>query len=398
MGVRQITSLFPPSNSVQAAELSFSYHKLRRAELRRNVWTFSCRRTALRAIDTTTMMLQILPWSSGSIYIFGSLVTFNSMAWMSIGVQNQNNQPDTSPAFWVPYFGPLTCDLWQSSNVPAGILGNPGPGGYYAGEIVYYPEDPFAAKLYLSLNSGNTDTPGQYPAWNATTVYNKNDTIALITNIVSDPGNIPVFSFPGKIAVESQPYMSLRDLNVGIQPGTDNTTWAPLPPPTGQVDLQTGQNWLQIDAQVFYNRIIWPIGAGPLSQSTTRNAFRLPAGYLREAPQQPKDFNTYLGAPGGLFPDDWEYNGQYLISSSQGPILYRFAADVTDVTQYDDMFCEGFGARLGYENCERVTQSTGKMAAISNAYKTFMSDARAVNSIEQGETEPPVDDYIACRL
>jgi hypothetical protein len=64
----------------------------------------------------------------------------------------------------------------------------------------------------------------------------------------------------------------------------------------------------------------------------------------------------------------------------------------------DPMFCEGLGARIGLEICEPLTQSDSKLGTISQIYKTFMSDARNVNGIETGSVEPPLDDYITCRL
>src|SRR5207344_778069 len=53
--------------------------------------------------------------------------------------------------------------------------------------------------------------------------------------------------------------------------------------------------WLQIGGAEFPMgvglttlNIVYPIGSGPSSQNTTRNVFRLPAGYLRKAPTDPK--------------------------------------------------------------------------------------------------------------
>jgi hypothetical protein len=65
--------------------------------------------------------------------------------------------------------------------------------------------------------------------------------------------------------------------------------------------------------------------------------------------------------------------------------------------QFDPMFVEGFGSRIALETCEPITQSTEKLKAIAGEYKTFMGEARTVNAIEQGPTEPPEDDYITCR-
>ncbi len=160
-----------------------------------------------------------------------------------------------------------------------------------------------------------------------------------------------------------------------------------------------GQNWLQVDATIVHRRIVYPIQAGPCGQPNSRNIFRLPSGFLREAPQDPKaGAVSYLGSPSGLGVDDWVLEGEWLISRDQNVIVLRFVADIADVTLMDPMFCEGLGARIGLEVCEPLTQSSAKLNTISQIYKTFMGDARAVNGIETGSTEPPLDDYISCRV
>ncbi len=77
-----------------------------------------------------------------------------------------------------------------------------------------------------------------------------------------------------------------------------------------------------------------------------------------------------------------------LISNLPGPLFpFRFVADVSDVTIMDALFCEALGARIGYEVCETLTQSSTKMQTIGAAYQKFMHDARIVNQIETGATE-----------
>ena len=80
------------------------------------------------------------------------------------------------------------------------------------------------------------------------------------------------------------------------------------------------------------------------------------------------------------------------------PILLRFVADIQDVATFYDMFCEGLGSRIAAEVVERLTQSQNKLGAIMGAYNKFMVEARIVNGIETGPTEPPEDDYITCRI
>jgi hypothetical protein len=135
-----------------------------------------------------------------------------------------------------------------------------------------------------------------------------------------------------------------------------------------------------------------------LQQSGTRNVFKLPNNYLRTAPQSTKQGSvTVMGSPTNLSYTDWEYESGYLTSAWSGPIPLRFVADMTDVTQMDDMFCEGLGARVAMELCEPLTQSAAKLQAIEGEYKTFMAEARAVNGIEIGPVEQPLDDLLQVR-
>jgi hypothetical protein len=109
-------------NSRNSGAISFPYGKVKRAELRRNVWQFATRRAALRPIDTNTMLLAPTMWESGTTYFEGSIVSDqNNFLWIS---NNLGNQPQNSTA-WDPYFKPLTVSLYDSSQI------------YFAGELVY---------------------------------------------------------------------------------------------------------------------------------------------------------------------------------------------------------------------------------------------------------------------
>jgi hypothetical protein len=159
-------------------------------------------------------------------------------------------------------------------------------------------------------------------------------------------------------------------------------------------------SWLLMTtaAAVADPNFIYPIGSGPQSQAATRNVYRLPVNYLREAPQQPKaGSQLWLGSPTGLTYDDWEFEGNYFVTSQFDAIVFRFVADIVDPAQFDALFIEGFGCRIALEVCEPLTQSTTKLQAIAQEYKQFMTEARLVNGIETGPTEPPEDAYITAQ-
>lgn len=404
-------------DSKAARQISFVYGKLRRAELRRNTWTFATRRAALRAIDTTTMLLQAALWVSTTTYYRGQIVTDETNTlWISKVQENLNNQPQNSPNQWEPYFGPLTVALYDSTQ------------SYFSGELVYTTGGDGRARIYVSLQGGNSDNPATATAWSATTTYNEADVVTYLStpylslidnNLNQTPSASPAaWSVSTTYAIgntvydteDGLIYTSLTNGNVGNNPSADGgvhwSTAGVLCPWTSVFTGGTGSlKWRQIGGTEFPNGvgvttldIVYPLGSGPSSQSTTHNVYRLPAGYLRTAAQDPKaGAVSILGAPGNIPFNDWTYEGAYIVSADTGVIVFRFVADVQDVTTMDDMFCEGLACRIGLEVCEPLTQSTAKLTTIAAEYKTMMGEARTVNAIEAGWQDPPLDDFIACR-
>ncbi len=292
------------------------------------------------------------------------MVTSGGLIYVSQQYVPLATAPGTpNEAFWTIYFGPKTAVPYDSTT------------SYYTGELVYHVVGT-TVNIYMCLMTGTTDDPTAAPAaWDATLTYNIGDTVSDGSHVV---------------------WQSKIDLNTNNAP-VAGANWQTVP--AGQPSTQVGQNWLQINATIRFQRFQYPIGAGPRRQTATRNTFRLPSGFLREAPQDPKQgIASYLGMTSGLPQDDWTFEGDYITTMDRDVIILRFVADVQDVSLMDPMFCEGLGARVGFEVCEPVTQSVAKQQIISQTYKTFMGEARAVNGIETGLVEPPLDDYISCRI
>lgn len=400
--LRRIHSLTDASPNAQ--EMAFAYDKLRQAELQRNIWTFAVRRTVLRAIDINTYALIPAAWSATSVYVVGSVVAYQAGVYVA-RAGNTNVTPWGNPASWVPYFGPMVVSLWADPLDGSGVTISPPTSGYYSGEMVYTPQTG-AYKVFMSLSNNNTDTPGVYPAWSATTVYNVGDTVTLQSGgMIFDPGGLSVVFDPGQlpILVGGGLFQSITDLNVGNNPQQSGANWVALPVPN-QTDVRTGLNWLQLDATVQSINIIYPLGAGPVIDPSTRNIFQLPHGFLRPAPQSPKaGSRSVFGIPGSLPADDWEFNDNYVVSGTPGPIVFRFVADVADVSTMDNMFCEGLACRLAREVGAAIAAGNEKpMSAalrseLRGMYREVMAEARLVNAIEQGPVQPVLDDWLACR-
>jgi hypothetical protein len=413
LGIARIETIDEDSKANQ--ELANAYDKLREAELRRNLWQFSIKLACLRPMTRTTLLLQPPLWDSGITYLPGAVVRdVNNDFWSSSMVENRDNEPGQSLA-WDQYFGPITADAYDSSQT------------YMAGELVYIINGQNDYSVYLSLENGNADSPQTADFWDATTVYGG--------------GQVVSFSVPPATPIM---YRSLIELNQNIQPtdapqlwelggtyivgtvvtgsdfsqytatsndagdfdpvGDDGDHWLPL----GLVSAWSASpsistvatSWLQIPTAKLVNmRFTYPIGTGPMEQSVSRNVYRLPANYMRTAPQDPTaGANPALGAPSGLQSTDWEYQDGYIVTRMTSPIILRFGADVTMVPKFDAMFCEGLAARMAFETCEALTQSTGKKQQCMVDYNKSMSEARIVNAIEEGPVEPPLDDWITCRI
>jgi hypothetical protein len=295
----------------------------------------------------------VAEWSQVTTYQVGSVVMFNTVEYVSIAAGNTGNFPNVvGSTFWVAMTG---------------------------------------GTLYMSLIDLNL---GNNPA-NAPALFNIGTTYALNNLVGGSDGII---------------YKSLANGNLGHDPTLDGGVhWqnTGVLNPWTTVFTQGGgnQQWRQIGGAAFpfgvglaELNIVYPLNSGPLTQDRTRNVFRLPSGFLRQAPRDPKAGSTsYLGASSALEYEDWNFEGNYLVSWDVLPIILRFVADVTDVTQMDDMFCEMLGCRVALEVAPLLTQSNVKTADVMKLYSGFAAEARIVNGIETGATEPQEDDYVTCR-
>jgi len=408
--------------SKTARQIGFIYGKKRQSELRQNVWTFATRRTALRAIDTGTMSLAPSLWVGSVSYFAGSVVDDGSgTLWVSKIQNNLNIQPPSltltaGHAAWEPYFGPMTASLWASGT------------SYFSGEIVYTAPGDGTYRVYMNLLDGNQDNPATATAWSATATYNTSQVVTYLSvaykslidlNINQIPSSAPAaWSAATTYATGNSVYSTTTGLiytsvgngNIGHDPSSDSgTNWTNtnvLCPWTTVIAGGTGSlNWLEIGGAEFASgvgltklNIFWPVGTGPLSQGFTRNAFRLPAGFLRIAPQNPgSGVMSWGGGPSGLTYRDWAFTGKYLLTAETGPILFRFVADFQDVTAMDPLFCEGLAISIAEEAVEPLTQSTAKLATIKQSRKDTMYTAKLENAIEQGIDEPPDDDFLTVR-
>lgn len=130
----------------------------------------------------------------------------------------------------------------------------------------------------------------------------------------------------------------------------------------------------------------------------TRQIYRLPANFLRIAPFDQKAAGVARpNFTGGMAFNDYEFEGDYMLSATQGgsgagavadPLIMRFVGDMNDVPTMDTTFCEALAARMAVELAEPLTQSKDKKAFATSLYDNVIAVAKMINAIEAGTTEP----------
>lgn len=363
IGAGKITSL-TDTTSIQAIAANDCYDKLRRAEYGRNNWRFAIARVALRAIESfnQTKFMTFATWVGGTTYAQSDIVKgSDSQIYYSLVGSNIGNDPTATSGFWALYFGPLSAQefvtTWGSTST------------YTLGDHAVGSD----GQVYVSLIANNINNNPVFTVgtdWQIATVANVNDP----TQATSTSWYTGELVFIG-----SAVYASLISSN-SVAPPSAN--WLTLTtPPALAVPL-----------------IPYPIGSGPLSQGNTRNAYRLPANYLRRAPRDPHaGYYTVMGSPTNLASNDWTFENDYIVTQDTGPIIFRFVHDMSDVTHMNPLFCEGLASRIAFELCEQLTQSVAKLGAIGKEYNQFMGDARMQDGIEQGPTETELSDLLLVR-
>src|SRR5208282_2504696 len=132
---------------------------------------------------------------------------------------------------------------------------------YLTGELVYMATGADTGDVFVSLSTGNQNEPDVVDAFSLTTMYQ--------AGAVVSQGGVN--------------YQSLVNLNYGNLP-PNASFWT-----TTLTSAAASGSWIELlGATIAQSNILYPVGSGPANNTFTRNVFRKPAGFLREAPQDPK--------------------------------------------------------------------------------------------------------------
>lgn len=371
-------------HSANALEPVAAYDRIRESELSNNLWRFATRRVILRAVQTQAVYLHTSAQTTS-----GTTLTFTSTMGVQIGqlVTGTNIPANTTVSAYTATTVTLSAAVSGTVASAATItFGSPTflwtPPTYAAGTayavgnvVVDSTGDWWQARV---STTGNAPTPG--PIWGR--YYGPETAEPFLAGATNQPGTY----FAGDLAMAGGTvYLSLNNANPDTPPSV---------------------NWLDVLGTTVPLSILWPIGTGPASDLGTNNVYRLPHGFLRRAPTDPKAglTNNWLGFPGNMPSEDYTMEGDYIVSSSRGPVMIRYVADFVDVQDMDASFCEMFAARIAME-----TMTTPNMAIEQKQAALIMSSCRAhykreragavqQNAIEMGPTEMELEEYIRVRI
>lgn len=87
-----------------------------------------------------------------------------------------------------------------------------------------------------------------------------------------------------------------------------------------------------------------------------------------------------------------------IVTDYTAPLKIRYCKRITDTQQFDPLFVEALAARLAFECCEAITQSTSKKETIWQEYRQQLRKAKLVDAIENPPEPLPDDSWLLARL
>lgn len=383
---RRIVSLSPPDSSDAARETAFVYDKLREAELRCNLWRFATKRAILRPISTSsTVIATSIDCPSGTTLTFASTAGATTGPIFSSNGMIASNTTCTA-------FTATTATLSQavSGDIPLGTAITFGP------QTLLWTPPTYAAGTTYSIGGVVADANGEW--WQSKVSSNLANTPVPgaswqhYTGVdYLMPWDTTKVYFTGELvlASNSSVYMSLTSQNgTGV---------------TGNNPTSTSGFWLLVNGTTAALSFYYPIGTGPSTEVSSLNCFRLPHGFLRQAPSDPHaTTRAWLGGPAGHPRDDWSFEDNYIVSGDVGPLLLRYIQNIVDVPVMDAMFCEMLAARVAEEVAPLLVDDTKLLGTIvgnvRHHYKSERFKATTVNAIEIGPIDLEMDDYVRVRF
>lgn len=86
-----------------------------------------------------------------------------------------------------------------------------------------------------------------------------------------------------------------------------------------------------------------------------------------------------------------------ILTNAPPPLKIRYIRRITDTGKYHPLFVEAFSSRLAYEGCEEITGSNTKKSAAMTDLNAAVSQAYAIEAIENEAQELPEDGWLDAR-
>lgn len=90
--------------------------------------------------------------------------------------------------------------------------------------------------------------------------------------------------------------------------------------------------------------------------------------------------------------------GKIIYTNLDAPCWISYVQDITDATQFDACFTMAFAAKLAWRACEALTGSSAKRNICMSEYKTALTEAAMVNSVESLPEGRLDDSWVLARI
>lgn len=95
---------------------------------------------------------------------------------------------------------------------------------------------------------------------------------------------------------------------------------------------------------------------------------------------------------------NWQIEGNYIITSDDAPLEFRYLAKIEDTALFDPIFDEYLATTMAYEACEDITGSSQKRDLLKMDMQDILLEARQSNAFENDADVPLEDDWLLARL
>lgn len=138
------------------------------------------------------------------------------------------------------------------------------------------------------------------------------------------------------------------------------------------------------------------LAAAPSGDDFERQ-FQLPGDFIRLIEggdlSSVVDLSDYRGRIGAQY----SIEGRRILSNLSAPLAIRYISRITDTTLFTPSFDMALAAKLAFQTCEKITQSTTKQETCRATYKEAIRDAAIAQALELPSEAIGDDTWIMAR-